>query len=245
MLVHIQRDGQQFGPYTLEDLNAHLASGALLPTDYAWYEGAANWMAMSDVPGVVLPGVALVSPNSPMVPVDPTFSVQSGGAAVEGSNKSNVTIIAIVGLTIAIASLVIAIVAWGTGYWKPAILVKEEAEKPTIVRGGNRVDNVGSSAQGEALFAKDVVPILRKHKCFNCHSAKESNKVEADLDFSVPSTMRAFLSPNQPGNPATTPLVLAVTAAPGEGRPMPPTGPRMSDAEVDVIKAWIAAGAKY
>ena len=101
------------------------------------------------------------------------------------------------------------------------------------------------SAKGGSVFARDVVPILRKHKCFNCHSAKESNKVEADLDFSVPSTMRAFLSPNQPGNPATTPLVLAVTAAPGEGRPMPPTGPRMSDAEVDVIKAWIAAGAKY
>jgi len=33
MMIHIQRDGQQFGPYTLEDLNQYLADGSLLPSD--------------------------------------------------------------------------------------------------------------------------------------------------------------------------------------------------------------------
>ena len=43
-MIHVMRDGQQFGPYTIEDINAYLAQGTLLPTDQAWYEGAANWM---------------------------------------------------------------------------------------------------------------------------------------------------------------------------------------------------------
>ena len=221
MLVHIQRDGQQFGPYTLEDLNAHLASGALLSTDYAWYEGAANWMAMSDVPGVIMPGATLATTVT---------------ATVEAPKKKTA-------LYIGIGAAVLAVVGGGA-----ALALKGGSDELGEPGGGVKSEvkmDSGGSAKGGSVFARDVVPILRKHKCFNCHSAKESNKVEADLDFSVPSTMRAFLSPNQPGNPATTPLVLAVTAAPGEGRPMPPTGPRMSDAEVDVIKAWIAAGAKY
>ena len=39
-MIHVMRDGQQFGPYTIEDINAYLAQGTLLPTDQAWYEGA-------------------------------------------------------------------------------------------------------------------------------------------------------------------------------------------------------------
>jgi len=57
-MIHVMRDGQQYGPYTLEDLNSHLAAGSLLPTDQAWYEGAPAWMPMNQVPGVVVPGMA-------------------------------------------------------------------------------------------------------------------------------------------------------------------------------------------
>lgn len=219
MLVHIQRDGQQFGPYTLEDLNAHLASGALLPTDYAWYEGAPSWLVMSDVPGVIMPG-------------EPAESL----VAVEAPKKKTALYIGI-----GVGVLVMA----GGG---AALALKGGDDKPdneSLAANSPGQGKTGDAANGSSVFAKDVVPILRKHKCFNCHSAKESNKVEAELDFSMPNTMRAFLSPSQKGNPATTPLVLAITAQPGEGLPMPPNGPRMTDAEVEVIKRWIAAGAKY
>ena len=55
MLIHIQRDGHQFGPYTLEDLNQYLVDGSLLPSDLAWYEGVSDWIPMNQVPGVVMP----------------------------------------------------------------------------------------------------------------------------------------------------------------------------------------------
>ena len=91
-------------------------------------------------------------------------------------------------------------------------------------------------------FAKTVEPIFRKHSCYNCHNSKESDKVEADLDFSIRSSLKPFLSPNQMGNLATTPLVLALTATLANGKPMPPKGARVSDAEVETIKKWIVAG---
>lgn len=72
MLIHVSRDGQQFGPYTPEDVQTFLADGSLLTTDMGWVEGAADWVPLPQlvasaaapppaVPGVVCPrcGVGL------------------------------------------------------------------------------------------------------------------------------------------------------------------------------------------
>ena len=40
MMIHISRDGEQFGPYTPEQVQEYLASGSLVATDMAWHEGA-------------------------------------------------------------------------------------------------------------------------------------------------------------------------------------------------------------
>ena len=228
-MIHILRDGQQFGPYSLEEINAFLADGSLLPSDRAWYEGAPEWIPLTEVPGVALLAQPVSSP------------VATGVVASGGSSKRKKLLIGIAAGVVVLAGGAFAGMHFLGG--------EKESEKP-VGTSANKEKGVGGSIEnapttgGTMTFSK-VEGIFRKYRCMECHNSKESNKVEADLDFSVPSTMRAFLSPNQPGNPATTPLVLAVTAAPGEGRPMPPTGPRMSDAEVDVIKVWIAAGAKY
>jgi len=39
MQIYINRDGQQFGPFTIEQVNEGLAAGQLLPTDFAFFEG--------------------------------------------------------------------------------------------------------------------------------------------------------------------------------------------------------------
>ena len=43
MQIHVDRGGQRFGPYSLEDVNRYLADGNLLPTDNGWHDGAAGW----------------------------------------------------------------------------------------------------------------------------------------------------------------------------------------------------------
>lgn len=65
MLIHVSRDGQQFGPYTPEDAQAYLNNGSLLPTDLGWVEGAANWVPLPDLvaqamsaPPTAMPGIA-------------------------------------------------------------------------------------------------------------------------------------------------------------------------------------------
>ena len=82
MQIHINRNGQQFGPYSLEEVRTHLAQGSLLPADLAWYEGAAAWVPLPDVPGVM---GAAAPPGPPGPP--PPGSAPPGAAAKEGEKK--------------------------------------------------------------------------------------------------------------------------------------------------------------
>ena len=53
MQIYIHRDGQQFGPYSVEEAKNYVASGSLLADDLAWHEGAADWAPLAQVVGVV------------------------------------------------------------------------------------------------------------------------------------------------------------------------------------------------
>lgn len=46
ILVHISRDGQQFGPYKLADVQGYLMTGDLHPSDMAWHEGLPDWITL-------------------------------------------------------------------------------------------------------------------------------------------------------------------------------------------------------
>jgi len=52
MEIHIDRNGERFGPYSLESVNAYLANGTLVPTDLAWQDGMQNWVPLSQIPGI-------------------------------------------------------------------------------------------------------------------------------------------------------------------------------------------------
>jgi hypothetical protein len=52
MQIHLARNGQAIGVFSLDEVNRQLAAGTLTGTDLAWYEGAAGWAALSTVPGV-------------------------------------------------------------------------------------------------------------------------------------------------------------------------------------------------
>ncbi len=50
-MIHVSREGQQFGPYTQEDVQAYLAEGRLLATDLGWTEGSAEWVPLPQLVG--------------------------------------------------------------------------------------------------------------------------------------------------------------------------------------------------
>jgi hypothetical protein len=74
--ITINRDGQQMGPYTVEQINEYLAQGSLLPTDHAWHEGMPDWVPVTQISGV---GPAAAPP-----PFNPA---QAPAVAPEGNAK--------------------------------------------------------------------------------------------------------------------------------------------------------------
>ena len=71
MQIYVGKNGQQLGPFSLEEVNRKLADGTFAGTDLAWYEGAAGWAPLSGVSGVVLPQPAAVAPTPKPTPTPP------------------------------------------------------------------------------------------------------------------------------------------------------------------------------
>ena len=61
MKIHVSRDGQQFGPYSPEDVQKYLADGSLLASDLGWTEGAADWVPLPQLMGGAIDGPPPVS----------------------------------------------------------------------------------------------------------------------------------------------------------------------------------------
>ena len=228
-MIYVLRNGEQFGPYTLEDANLFLSQGSLLPTDQAWYEGAPDWMPITQVPGVVFAAPTLPSPDDLSVEQVPVRS---------SSKRKKMIVSGVVGLLVLGVGLVFAL-GGGGGKSKAA----NEPEEKSLPKSQAAKVESPQPPSGIITFSK-VEPIFRKYRCFECHHYKESKKAKADLDFSAPVTLRGFIEPNQPGNFAVTPLVLCL--APDAATKMPPgNGPRVSKSEISLIIQWIADGAKF
>jgi hypothetical protein len=93
-------------------------------------------------------------------------------------------------------------------------------------------------------FARDVLPLLRR-ACVECHGP-EKQKGGLRLDS------RAALlqggengSPIEPGKPDRSELIRRVALAKGADGVMPARGEPLSKDQVDVLRAWIAAGAPW
>ena len=51
MQIYLARNNQQAGPYTLEQLNAMLASNEVLLTDLMWHDGMDKWQSVGQMTG--------------------------------------------------------------------------------------------------------------------------------------------------------------------------------------------------
>ena len=51
MTFQVSRNGQMYGPYTLEDLQRYVAAGNILPTDLAKGEDMADWVPVAQILG--------------------------------------------------------------------------------------------------------------------------------------------------------------------------------------------------
>ena len=52
MLIHVKRNGEVFGPYSIEEVREYLSAGRLMISDFAQLEGMSEWIPLTSVPGV-------------------------------------------------------------------------------------------------------------------------------------------------------------------------------------------------
>jgi hypothetical protein len=72
MAIHITKNGQQLGPYSMAEVQNLLRSGTVAVTDLAWQEGLPNWIPLYQIPGFVF-----VPPAPPTPPVATTTHEQT------------------------------------------------------------------------------------------------------------------------------------------------------------------------
>ena len=227
-MIHVMRDGQQFGPYTIEDINAYLAQGTLLPTDQAWYEGAANWMPITDVPGVVhgaAPAHApVVAGADPMAAANPEVAVAEVGAdagSVGGAKKKKLLII---GGSVAGVATIAGVLFF---------VLKDDG---TSGAGGG--SNGGEASGGGQNFAGIVEPVFKRSTCYDCHEG-----ADAKGSFNLADSASVQEAINA-GDPDGSELIVRLT---DPSDPMPPEGKgdMLPATDVQKIKDWIAAGAQF
>jgi len=95
---------------------------------------------------------------------------------------------------------------------------------------------VAAEIDGAKLsYSKDVKPILQD-RCFGCHNPTKK-KAGVDLQGSFASLAKNVKA----GSPEESRLFKSLV---GKGAKQMPPKKRISDDEINTIKAWIAAGAK-
>jgi hypothetical protein len=80
MQIYVGKNGQQLGPFSLEEVNRKLADGTFVGTDLAWYEGASGWAPLSGVAGVAIPAASPATPAPVPAPAPIVTPTQSAPA---------------------------------------------------------------------------------------------------------------------------------------------------------------------
>lgn len=90
-------------------------------------------------------------------------------------------------------------------------------------------------------FAKDVAPLLERH-CVRCH---QPGNAKGDISVAGPGDLvdGGHVVPGKPGESDL--FALVIPKEPGKRPRMPKEGKPLTDAEVAVLRDWIAAGAAW
>jgi endonuclease YncB( thermonuclease family) len=81
MQIHIHKDGKTYGPYPLEQVRQYLKAGNLSGNDLACHDGA-NWINLSQVPGITPKPVTATKPVTQAKPKKKKKKIRKGRLAI-------------------------------------------------------------------------------------------------------------------------------------------------------------------
>ena len=157
MQIYVGKNGQQLGPFSIEEINRKLADGTFAGSDLAWYEGAAGWGPLSGVAGVVIPQAPTAAPApAPIQPTPAAAAVRPNVPIVQAAPRSTKTFSLVSWLLLGITFVVSFIPIVGCGSW---ILVWPVAIAAIIM--GIMVLTRGGTVQGILIILASIllVPI--------------------------------------------------------------------------------------
>ena len=99
-------------------------------------------------------------------------------------------------------------------------------------------DNLPPAAKTKVDYARDIEPLLTK-RCYLCHGPQQQmSGLRLDRKDNT-------LTVVQPGNSAASRLIVMVAGADKAKKAMPPIGPRLTAAEIGLLRAWIDQGFEW
>ena len=67
-VVYLERDGQQFGPFSIEEAQRYILEGRFGAQDLGWIDGMPEWLLVAQIPqlqaGAAPPAVRLTLPEA-------------------------------------------------------------------------------------------------------------------------------------------------------------------------------------
>jgi hypothetical protein len=163
MQIYIGKNGQQLGPFSLEEVNRKLAEGAFTGADLAWYEGAAGWAPLSGVAGIVVPQAPVSTPAPTPTPTPTPTPVQRApvippvgpNASIVQPVKSPTRTLSMVSWVLLGITLVVSFIPFvGCGSW---ILVWPVAVTAIIL--GIIIMTRGRTGQGILIILAAIVVV--------------------------------------------------------------------------------------
>src|SRR5256714_4062146 len=101
----------------------------------------------------------------------------------------------------------------------------------------------GLAATNEIQFNRDIRPILSE-SCFSCHGPdKNQRKAKLRLDVREVAIAREAIVPGKPEESKIVEHIFATD--PDELMPPPKSRRKLTPAQKELLKKWIAAGAEY
>ena len=67
MGIHISRNGERYGPYSLSQVQAGLDAGSIQRNDLAWHDGLPDWVSVSAIQGIIPPAPRAAPPPKQLI----------------------------------------------------------------------------------------------------------------------------------------------------------------------------------
>lgn len=141
MEIHVGRDGQNLGAFSLDEVRRKLAEGTFRPTDLGWTEGQADWVPLASLPALAPPPPPVPGGNvAPPSPEARTLRPAPGVPAPAGPTATSGVAIAslICGILSFLAPLLLSI---------PAVICGHAA-RGAISKSGGRLTGAGMALGG-------------------------------------------------------------------------------------------------